>query len=117
MNGGNPTVEGVQDHFIGLTRVSPRSPATTGGRRPASFFLLRRALDAGARPRAIVADFAALMLKDDDNPPKPLNYPELATLRDCLDLAWASRDASFFGSLALGKLLPSYRWRFEIRAN
>jgi hypothetical protein len=91
--------------------------ATNGGTMPSSFFLLRRALESGARPRAIVADFAALMLKDDDNPPKTLNYPELATLRDCLDLAWASRDASFFGSLALGKLLPSSRWRFEIRAN
>ena len=88
--------------------------ATSGGTMPSSYFLFRRALDAGARPRAVVVDFAALMLAD-SGPPKLLNYSELGTVRDCLDLAWTARDAGFFASSALGKLLPSFRWRFEIR--
>ncbi len=88
--------------------------ATAGGTMPSAYFLLRRAFDSGARPRAIIADFAALMLPDPD-PPAPANYAELATLGDCLDLAWGAHDAGFFGSLALAKLVPSYRWRFEIR--
>ncbi len=88
--------------------------ATAGGTMPSAYFLLRRAFDSGARPRAIVADFAALMLADPD-PPAPANYAELGTLGDCLDLAWNARDAALFGSLAVGKVLPSYRWRFEVR--
>jgi hypothetical protein len=62
----------------------------------------------------VVVDFAALMLRDPD-PPKLLNYAELGTVRDCLDLAWTARDPNFFASASLGKLLASYRWRFEIR--
>ena len=88
--------------------------ATSGGTTPSAFFLLRRALDAGARPRAVVVDFAALMSLN-DGPPKLLNYPELATPRDCLDLAWASNDPGFFGASMVAKLLPSSRYRFEIR--
>ena len=44
-------------------------------------------------------------------------YPELATPGECLDLAWTSRDAGFLTATLLGKLLPSYRCRFEIRAS
>ncbi len=90
--------------------------ATAGGTMPSAYFLLRRAFDSGARPKAIVADFAALMLADPD-PPALANYAELATLGDCLDLAWNARDAGFFGSLAVAKLLPSSRWRFELRGS
>jgi len=89
--------------------------ATSGGTMPSAYFLLRRALGSGARPRAVVTDFAALMLPDPD-PPALQNYPELASLRDCLDLAWASRAAGFFAGAGLSKALPSYQWRFEIRA-
>ena len=89
--------------------------ATSGGTIPSAFFLLRRALDADARPKAVVVDFAALM-DEDESRPRLMNYPDLATFRDCLDLAWARRDAGFFGSLALSKVLPSYHFRFEIRS-
>ncbi|WP_435009067.1 hypothetical protein P12x_000317 [Tundrisphaera lichenicola] len=88
--------------------------ATSGGTMPSAFFLLRQALDAGARPRAVVADFAALML-DDPDPPAMQDYAELATYRDCLDLAWASKSGGFLAGATLSKLLPSYQWRFEVR--
>jgi hypothetical protein len=88
--------------------------ATSGGTAPSAYFLLRRALDSGARPKAVVVDFNALMLPRDD-PPNLLNYPELGSVRDCLDLGFTSGDPGFAGALALSKLLPSYCWRFEIR--
>lgn len=90
--------------------------ASSGGTAPLTYFLLRRALDAGARPRAIVVDFASLMASD-DGPPALLNYPELATVRDSFDLAWASNDPEFFGASMVARLLPSSRYRFEIRGS
>jgi hypothetical protein len=89
--------------------------ATSGGTIPSAFFLLRRALDAGARPKAVVVDFAVLMDRYESRP-KLLNYPDLATVRDCLDLAWASRAPGFLGSSGVSKALPSYHYRFEIRS-
>lgn len=88
--------------------------ATSGGTTPSAFFLLRRALDSGARPRAVVVDFEALM---DGGGGLALvrNYPELATAGDVLDLAWSSGDLGLFGALMSRKVLPSCRFRFEIR--
>jgi len=90
--------------------------AINAGPMPAEYFLLRRALDAGAKPKAIVADFFALMLPD--QPRVAIRaYPELASLRDCLDLAQTTRDADLMTAILLGKFLPSVRSRFEIRAS
>ena len=88
--------------------------AVNGGPIPSAYFLLQQALDAGARPKAIVADFAALMLGDESRA-SLFNYPELATVADCFELAWATRDDDLLASTLLAKLLPSYAWRFEIR--
>lgn len=88
--------------------------ALYGGPPAASFFLLRRTLEAGAKPSALIVDF----------PPHQLGvsprffvreWPHLATLGECLDLTFSTRDASFFASLVLGKLFPSYRDRQGIR--
>jgi hypothetical protein len=88
--------------------------ATSAGTMASSYFLFRRAIDSGAKPKAVVVDVAALMLLE-EKPPKPLNYAELGTLRDCVDFAWAAGDGDLFGALVLGKFFPSYRWRFEVR--
>ena len=90
--------------------------ATNAGTLPSSYFLLRKTLAAGIRPRLIVADFAALMLPDAPMMSVRM-YPEFATPRDILDLAWAARDPGFAAATLLGKLLPSYKCRFEIRAS
>lgn len=96
--------------------------AVIGGPMPASYFLLRRALEAGTRPAAIVIDAQ-------DGPVDPSrrrepyqalaqewrNWPELLDVRDCLDLAWSARDAGFFAATVLAKKVPSYRTRLEIR--
>ena len=90
--------------------------ATSGGTMASSYFLFRQAIEAGARPKAVVVDVEALMLLE-EKPPKPLNFAELATVRDCLDLAWTEQDGDLLGALLAGKCLASYRWRFEIRQN
>lgn len=98
------------------TGLKAYSLACSGGTTPSAFFLLRRAIDAGARPKVVIVDFAALMPVDSPSPGL-LNYPELATARDCLDLACSSNDLDFFGSSMIAKLLPSARLRFEICAS
>jgi len=88
--------------------------ATSAGTMPSAYFLFRRALGAGARPKGVIVDVAALMLKDAD-PLALQNYPELASVSDCAELAWTDRDPGFFAAALLAKLVPSYGWRFEVR--
>jgi hypothetical protein len=90
--------------------------AVHGGQPAASYFLLRRALEAGASPRALLISTKPFVLS---SRPQEHTRPwsELASLRDCLDLGRTTRDAGFFAAIALGRLLPSARARFEIRAN
>jgi hypothetical protein len=86
------------------------------GQASTSYYLLRRTLDAGARPSAILVDFAPDILSG-----RPVdvarNWPEMATVRETLDFSWKARDARFFSAAGLSLLLPSYRSRFEVRAN
>ena len=82
---------------------------------PATFFLLRRALESGAKPRAIVADFAPDLLAGGPQYQERC-YQELLSPRECLELAWAAHDPGFLARVGLGRLLPSIRGRFEIRA-
>src|SRR4051794_32154300 len=65
--------------------------AVGGGTAPASYFLLRQALDSGARPAAVLVDFPAETL-----PLEPERWtrlwPEFAGLRESWDLACSARD-------------------------
>jgi hypothetical protein len=107
----------VLPRTIGVkARLPTFNLAVNAGTMPSEYFLLRRALDSGARPRAIVVDFFPLMLADDHRGASRL-YPELATARDCLDLAWTARDPDFLTKALLSMALPSYRCRFEVRAS
>jgi hypothetical protein len=88
--------------------------AISGSYPPAAYFLLRRALRSGARPAAIVVDFKANILSG--NPlTNPRPWVEMLTLRECAEMSWDQRDTSYFGSLVLGKIVPSYRARYDIR--
>ena len=90
--------------------------AIQGGQAPSSYFLLRKALQAGMIPSAIVVDFEPNLLRE---PPtgKTRMWAELATLRECYELASSERDFAEFAGMALGRILPSYRARLEIRGN
>jgi hypothetical protein len=90
--------------------------AMSGAQPYAIYTAFRHAIEAGASPRAVVVEFkwTAIAL------PPTFNeqiLPELATLGECAELATAIRDADFLARLALAKLLPSYRYRAQVRDN
>lgn len=90
--------------------------ALIGGQVPASYFQLRRALEAGGRPGLVLVDFAPHILAT--NPHCCMrHWAEFATTRECFELAWTSRDAGFFLETMAGRILRSVRARCEIREN
>jgi hypothetical protein len=88
----------------------------SGGQPFATYTMLRRALDAGARPKAVVVDYKWTSIAMDPVGAERI-FPEIATYRECLALAWETGDSSFLGRLTLVSCLPSYRCREEIRKN
>jgi len=93
-----------------------QSMAIMGGQAPTSFLLLRRALESGAMPSAVVVDFEPHLLRD-KLPDVARMSAELADLRDIAELAWDAGDSDAFAAMTLGRALPSYRQRLEIRDN
>jgi hypothetical protein len=90
--------------------------AVARGPAPATYFLFRRALEAGARPAALVVDFKPNVLSG--GPRYNIReWQETLTLRESLDLARSAGSRSLFFELAVGHLLPSFRSRHEIRSN
>ena len=86
-------------------------PASTA---PAHYFLFRRALRAGASPRAVVVDYMPAMLTG--TPPFGLPYwPGLIGPRDFADLARSWVHADFVAEAAVRCLLPSFQSRWAIR--
>jgi hypothetical protein len=72
-------------------------------------------LRSGAHPVAVVVDFKASLICQSPHM-NTREWAEILTILECLDLAITERDASFFGVLALSKLMPSFRVRPEIRS-
>ena len=90
--------------------------AVIGGSAPSTYMLVRRAIESGARPAAIVVDYDPYLLTG--LPTANLReWAELAGPREAVEVAWALRDASFLGELALRKALVSYRQRPKVREN
>ncbi|MGE3820546.1 MAG: hypothetical protein AB7I30_14125 [Isosphaeraceae bacterium] len=90
--------------------------ALLNGRPGASYFLLRRAIEAGARPKLVVVDYQPECMFE--KTPHLLDQREwkgLLSPRECLDLGLAHRDPIFLARAALACALPSYRCRGEIR--
>jgi hypothetical protein len=90
--------------------------AVQAGHAPASYFLLRNALNSGVYPSSIVIDFCPTLARNGPDQCKRM-WPELLTLGDSLEVSWNAKDADLFASMALGLALPSYRERQEIRGN
>ena len=88
--------------------------AVTGGPPPASYFLLKRALAAGAHPAAIVLDSKPNIL---EGKPEWLirNYSFVTNVQDRFDLARTSCSTGLFASLTLSACLKTYRDRLPIR--
>jgi hypothetical protein len=89
--------------------------AIARGPAPATYFLLRRALDAGAKPAALVVDYKPSVLVG--SPRYNLRYwQEIATARECVELVRADGGGSLLTAIVVGRLLPTFRSRHEIRA-
>jgi len=81
---------------------------------PASYFLLRRLLEEGGHPSAIVVDFKTSVLAG--GPRFSLrHWQETLSLREVLDLTRETGNLGLFAEILLGRMLPSYRDRLEIR--
>ena len=65
--------------------------------------LLRRALDAGARPSAVLIGHLTLA---GDPGAYAAELAEVLAIEECLDLSWRARDPSLFGTLATGQAAP-----------
>ena len=90
--------------------------AITAGRPASSYFLLRDALEAGARPRAIVVDFDDKLLADDPlTPSAPPPWAELLTHREAVELEQTLGVSDFATRVALEQTLHSLKNRYEIR--
>jgi hypothetical protein len=85
-----------------------------GGPPALSYFMLRRVIESGGRPKKLILVFMPANLAACAQ-----GYIEdwqaMASPRECLDLALTTRDPAFFGSLIAGKLCPSVRKRHELR--
>ena len=86
------------------------------GQTSSSYFMLRRVLAAGNHPRAVVLDLTPHMFFQPTAENARL-WPELLTPAEALDLARTMRDPSFLGTTVLGRYLPSYKERHDIRAS
>ena len=85
------------------------------GQTSSSYFMLRRALRAGARPSAVVLDLTPHMLSHAPAINQSL-WAELLSPAECLDMARTMNDPGFFTSTLLATAIPSYKERHEIRA-
>lgn len=85
------------------------------GQAPAAYFLLKRVLDAGAKPSAILVEYHPAALSADPWTAQGF-WPELLNWREALDLWWSSRDSTLFGSTMLAHSLPTVKDRSQIGA-
>jgi hypothetical protein len=90
--------------------------ALPGGSPPTSYFLLRRALEHGARPDLVVFDCNPNQLLDDPSrASREFALSRLLSARDVLDLSVQNGDLAFAGRLATAWVCPSVRMRHEVR--
>lgn len=94
--------------------LSAYNLAVSGSQSPSSYFLLKRVIESGARPKAVVVDFFPPQLRV--GPRHNLtHWASLLTVAEAAQLSWWARDADLFATLALGRILPSYFGRIAVR--
>lgn len=89
--------------------------AVHGGQPAAAYMILRRALDAGARPRGVVVGFFPGLLGSDLRI-NVRQWPEIVGAASALDLALTARDFELGTRTLLGVVLRSYRARAQLRS-
>ena len=86
------------------------------GQTSSSYFMLKRVLDAGYRPKALVFDMTPHMFTHIPEENARL-WPELLSPGECLDLARVMGKPDFFASTILARFIPSIKERHDLRAS
>ncbi len=86
------------------------------GQTSSSYFMLKRVLDAGYRPKQVILDVTPHMFAHRPEENARL-WPELLSPIECFDLARTMRSSNFFAGTALAHLVPSIKERHDIRAS
>jgi hypothetical protein len=105
-----PSVVRAESGLASVNLAAARAPAL------ATYFLLRRALDSGARPSAIVIDTkpAVLIGGADYN---AQYWPAALSPRECLELGWITGKSQLGLAALTARLLPSLNSRLELRSS
>lgn len=104
-------VPAVIEYKLGSSAYNLAMASSTA---PAHFFLLRRAIESGAKPEAIVVDFKANLLAADLQE-NAAYWPELLSARECLEVSLTARDPEFFAKTMLARGLASVRLKSKIQ--
>lgn len=88
--------------------------AVFNGQAPTTYFLLRRVLEAGAHPLAVIIDGETL---EEDPRTRERRWMDLLEPREIVEFAWSSRDVRLLGALIVGRYVPTFRDRHEIRSS
>lgn len=104
-----PSVFERESGLRGVNLSAARAPALL------SYFVLRRAIESGARPSAIVIDTkpAVLMGGVEYN---AHYWPAALTARECLELGWIAGKRPLALAATVARLIPSLQSRLEIRS-
>jgi hypothetical protein len=104
-----PSVLERVSHLKSVNLAAARAPALM------TYFVLRRALDSGARPSAIVMDTkpAVLIGGADYNAPY---WPATLTPRECLELGWIAGRGQLGLAMLTARLVPSLQSRLGLRS-
>jgi hypothetical protein len=99
-----------------VTGRSAYNLAVAAGPVPVTYYVLRHALDAGARPSAVVFDLKPGMMIG--GPQFSVRYwPRVLNPGETLGLIAANRNVGFATELLIGAILPTFRARHEVRGN
>ncbi len=114
--GDSQIKQGLQPAALGdRLGVPSYNLAVHGGQPAAAYALLTRALDAGARPRAVVLGFFPGLLGADLRI-NVRQWPEILGPASALDMAATARDVELGVQTLLGLGLRSYRSRTQLRS-
>jgi hypothetical protein len=96
--------------------------AVYGGQLTSSYYMFKHALEAGAKPAAVVIDCheGPIPKADADKPNEIValnmrNWPEILTGWEAAELAWHGKFPSVLAATTVARLVPSVKSRHEIR--
>jgi hypothetical protein len=107
---------GIQPRILG-EKVGKKAYnfALYNGSAPASYYMLKRSFDAGAKPAAILVDFQPELIMNDSIKIVSRVYPELLSVSEGVELYWKAKNPGAFAEFLVARMLPSARKRFEIQ--